>query len=44
MAKAKEFKFRGNTNKRTEIGNSRSSRPKNKNKRRNWKRYRGQGK
>ena len=44
MAKAKEFKFKANTNKRTEIGNSRWSRPKNKNKRRNWKKYRGQGK
>ena len=44
MAKAKEFKFKSNTNKRTEIGNSRWSRPKNKKKRRNGKRYRGQGK
>jgi len=30
--------------KRTAIGNSVRSRPKNKNKRRNWKKYRGQGK
>ena len=30
--------------KRTSIGDSVRSRPKNKNKRRNWKRYRGQGK
>ena len=30
--------------KRTSIGNSARSRPKNKNKRRNWKKYRGQGK
>jgi hypothetical protein len=30
--------------KRTSIGNSTRSRPKNKNKRRNWKKYRGQGK
>ena len=29
--------------KRTSIGKSRWSRPKNKNKRGNWKRYRGQG-
>ena len=43
MAKAKEYKYKANTNKRTEIGGSRSSRPKNKHKRRNWKKYRGQG-
>ena len=30
--------------KRTSIGDSVRSRPKNKNKRRNWKKYRGQGK
>ena len=30
--------------KRTAIGKSVRSRPKNKNKRRNWKKYRGQGK
>ena len=30
--------------KRTSIGDSVRSRPKNKNKRRSWKRYRGQGK
>ena len=44
MAKAKETKIKNNTYKRTSIGNSRWSRPKNKNKRKNWKRYRGQGK
>ena len=32
MAKAKEFKFKSNTNKRTEIVNSMWSWPKNKNK------------
>ena len=31
------------TPKRTSIGKSRKSRPKNKSKRKNWKRYRGQG-
>ncbi len=30
--------------KRTSIGKSINSRPKNKNKRKNWKKYRGQGK
>ena len=30
--------------KRTSIGRSKNSRPKNKHKKRNWKRYRGQGK
>ena len=30
--------------KRTSIGDSSRSRPKNKNKRRNWKKYRSQGK
>ena len=30
--------------KRTSIGDSPRSRPKNKNKKRNWKKYRGQGK
>ena len=30
--------------KRTSIGDSALSRPKNKNKRRSWKKYRGQGK
>ncbi len=44
MAKAKQSKLRKNTYKRTSIGSSRWSRPKNKSKRRNWKRYRGQGK
>ena len=43
MAKAKEFKYKANTNKRTEIGGSRWSRPINKHKRRNWKKYRGHG-
>ena len=32
------------TPKRTSIGKSRKSRPKNKHKKANWKRYRGQGK
>ena len=32
------------TPKRTSIGKSRKSRPKNKHKRANWKSYRGQGK
>jgi len=32
------------TPKRTSIGKSRKSRPKNKHKRANWKAYRGQGK
>lgn len=36
--------FVGNGKKRTSIGNSKRSRPKNKHKRRSWKRSRGQGK
>jgi len=32
------------TPKRTSIGRSNNSRPKNKHKKRNWKKYRGQGK
>ena len=44
MAKAKlEVKKIASTPKKTSIGKSRRSRPLNKNKRRNWKRYRGQG-
>ena len=39
------FIYRNDTvKKRTSIGNSGLSRPKNKNKRRSWKKYRGQGK
>jgi len=39
------FVFRNDTiKKRTAIGCSNLSRPKNKNKRRSWKKYRGQGK
>jgi len=34
----------GNGKKRTSIGNSKRSKPKNKHKRKNWKKYRGQGK
>ena len=34
----------GKVKKRTEIGKSRQSRPKSKNKRKSWKKYRGQGK
>ena len=38
------FIYRNDTvKKRTSIGNSGLSRPKNKNKRRSWKKYRGQG-
>lgn len=45
MAKIKlETKKIGARPKRTSIGKSRRSRPLNKSKRRNWKRYRGQGK
>ena len=32
-----------NTEKRTSIGKSKNSKPKNKHKRRGWKKYRGQG-
>ena len=32
-----------NNNKRTSIGKSSNSKPNNKHKRKNWKRYRGQG-
>ena len=38
------LKKRKTTPKKTSIGRSRSSRPLNKHKRRNWKQYRGQGK
>lgn len=45
MAKAKvEVNKIKSIPKRTSVGKSRRSRPLNKNKRRNWKRYRGQGK
>ena len=44
MAKAKvEVKKIKSTPKKTSVGKSRRSRPLNKSKRRNWKRYRGQG-
>ena len=38
-----EIYRKSQTPKKTIIGKSRSSRPLNKHKRRNWKRYRGQG-
>jgi len=34
----------GSKHMRTSIGRSKNTRPKNKHKRRNWKKYRGQGK
>ena len=37
------FKKKRTTPKRTSIGKSLNSRPKNKHKKANWKRYRGQG-
>lgn len=38
------FKYRKDTvAKRTSIGKSKNSKPKNKHKRRGWKKYRGQG-
>tara|TARA_Y100000310_G_scaffold130326_1_gene129506 strand:+ start:763 stop:909 length:147 start_codon:yes stop_codon:yes gene_type:complete len=47
MAKAKgwtSFLYRKNTiQKRTSIGKSKNSRPKNKYKKKSWKKYRGQG-
>ncbi len=47
MAKPKKLaslnKKKNNVLKRTSIGKSRRSRPKNKSKKANWKRYRGQG-
>lgn len=43
MAKAKALVKIKASPKRTSIGKSRRSRPLNKSKRRNWKRYRGQG-
>ena len=43
MAKAKALVKIKASPKRTSIGKSRRSRPLNKHKRRNWKRYRGQG-
>jgi len=39
-----KVKKKTTTPKKTSIGKSRSSRPLNKHKRKNWKRYRGQGK
>jgi hypothetical protein len=45
MKMRSSFVYRNETvRKRTAIGNSNLSRPKNKNKRRLWKKYRGQGK
>ena len=47
MAKPKKLsslKKKNTVLKRTSIGKSRRSRPKNKHKRENWKPYRGQGK
>ena len=46
MKKAKRLPTtrRDAVKKRTSIGDSVRSRPKNKNKRRSWKKYRGQGK
>ena len=47
MAKAKgwtSFLYRKNkVEKRTSIGKSKNTRPKNKHKKKNWKKYRGQG-
>ena len=48
MAKAKGwsntiFKKKYTTKKKTSIGKSKNSKPKNKHKRRGWKKYRGQG-
>ena len=39
-----EFVRKNTIKKRTSIGKSSASKPKNKDKKRNWKRYRGQGK
>ena len=39
-----EFVKKNTTKKRTSIGLAWCSKPKNKHKKRNWKRYRGQGK
>jgi hypothetical protein len=45
MKKAKlHYEHTPGTNKRTSIGNSVRTRPKNKHKRRSFKKYRGQGK
>ena len=38
------FRKKNTTKKRTSIGRACCSKPKNKHKKRNWKRYRGQGK
>ncbi len=38
------FKKKNTTKKRTSIGKAWCSRPKNKHKKKSWKRYRGQGK
>ena len=42
--KAAELTYRKGSPKKTSIGRSKNSRPLNKHKRANWKRYRGQGK
>ena len=44
MAKSIGFQKREYVKKRTSIGNSSRSKPKNKYKKRTWKKYRGQGK
>ena len=41
---AVEYRKKNTTRKRTSIGRSQSSRPKNKHKKKGWKKYRGQGK
>ena len=38
-----EYRKKNTSKKRTSIGRSRTSRPKNKYKRKSWKKYRGQG-
>jgi hypothetical protein len=45
MAKVKQYEtaFKGNGKKKTSIGKSKRSRPTNKHKKRNHKKYRGQG-
>jgi hypothetical protein len=44
MVRAGLFKHKKNTvSKRTSIGRSKNSKPKNKYKRKGWKKYRGQG-
>ena len=38
-----EYRKKNTTRKRTSIGRSKASKPKNKYKKKSWKRYRGQG-